>query len=164
MPRAYSGDLRRRVVAAVLEGGQSSREAVARRFVVGRSTVYRWVEVAQSEGRLEAKPMCGGPKPTIRDEGEAALRRLVSDSNHLSLAEYRDRLAEARSRRDRGGAGPSLDAGAHPETPGPDAQKREACAPPSRTKPRSPRRERHGGAKRPPSRPSVWSSSMRAVR
>jgi transposase len=38
MPRAYSGDLRRRVVAAVLEGGQS-RKAVARRFVVGRSTV-----------------------------------------------------------------------------------------------------------------------------
>jgi transposase len=94
MPRAYSGDLRRRVVAAVLEGGQS-REAVARRFLVGRSTVYRWVGVAQSEGRLKAKPMCGGPKPTIRDEGEAALRRLVADRNHLSLAEYRDRLAEA---------------------------------------------------------------------
>jgi transposase len=94
MPRAYSGDLRRRVVAAVLESGQS-REAVARRFLVGRSTVYRWVEVAQSEGRLEAKPMGGGPKPTIRDEGQAALRRLVADHHHLSLAEYRDRLAEA---------------------------------------------------------------------
>jgi transposase len=94
MPRAYSGDLRRRVVAAVLDGGQS-REVVARRFAVGRSTVYRWIDVAQSEGRLEAKPMCGGPKPTIRDDGEAALRKLVADDNHLSLAEYRDRLAEA---------------------------------------------------------------------
>jgi transposase len=93
MPRAYSGDLRRRVVAAVLESGQS-REAVARRFAVGRSTVYRWVAVAQSEGRLAVKPMCGGLKPTIRNEGEAALRRLVADYNHLSLAEYRDRLAE----------------------------------------------------------------------
>jgi transposase len=94
MPRAYSGDLRRRVVAAALEDGQS-REAVARRFAVGRSTVYRWVEVAQNEGRLAAKPMRGGAKPTIRDEGEAALRKLVTDHNHLSLAEYRDRLSEA---------------------------------------------------------------------
>jgi transposase len=93
MPRAYSADLRGRVVAAVLDGGQS-REAVARRFLVGRSTVYRWVETARSEGRLEAKPMHGGPPPTIRDEGEAALRRLVTGDNQLTLAEYRDRLAE----------------------------------------------------------------------
>jgi transposase len=93
MPRPYSGDLRRRVVAAVLEGGQP-RGSVARRFAVGRSTVYRWVEAAREEGRLEAKPMCGGPKPTIRGEGEDALKQLVATDNHLTLAEYRDRLAE----------------------------------------------------------------------
>ena len=93
MPKPYSGDLRCRVVAAVLDGGQS-RGSVARRFLVGRSTVYRWVEAAQSEGRLVARPMCGGPPPTIRDDGEAALRRLVSGDNQLTLAEYRDRLAE----------------------------------------------------------------------
>ena len=93
MPRPYSSDLRRRVVAAALDGGQS-REAVAVRFAVGRSSVYRWVEAAQSEGRLEAKPMRGGPRPAIRDDGEATLRRLVAADNHLSLAEYRDRLAE----------------------------------------------------------------------
>lgn len=92
MPKSYSGDLRRRVVAAV-EGGQS-REAVARRFAVGRSSVYRWVETARGEGRLEAKPMQGGPKPVIREDAEAALRRLVLASNHLTLAEYRDRLAD----------------------------------------------------------------------
>jgi transposase len=51
MPRPYSGDLRRRVVAAVVEEGQS-RGSVARRFAVGRSTVYRWVETAREEGRL----------------------------------------------------------------------------------------------------------------
>jgi transposase len=92
MPRPYSGDLRRRVVAAVLEGGQP-RGSVARRFAVGRSTVYRWVEAAREEGRLEAKPRCGGPKPTIRGEGEDALKQLVATDNHLTLAEYRDRLA-----------------------------------------------------------------------
>jgi transposase len=92
MPRAYAGDLRRRVVAAALNEGQSC-EAVARRFAVGRSTVYRWVEAARTEGRLEAKPMHGGPKPTIRETSEATLRRLVEADNHLTLREYRDRLA-----------------------------------------------------------------------
>jgi transposase len=93
MPGPYSGDLRRRVVAAALEGGQSRDEA-ARRFAVGRSSVCRWVETAQAEGRLEAKPMRGGPKPTIRDEVLAALKRLVKAENPLTLAACRDRLAE----------------------------------------------------------------------
>ena len=52
------------------------------------------VEAALSEGRLEAKPMRGGPRPTIREEALAALRRLVNDTNHLTLSEYRDRLAD----------------------------------------------------------------------
>jgi transposase len=91
MPGPYSGDLRRRVLAA-LDGGHPAG-AVARRFVVGRSTVYRWLGAARGEGRLEAKPMRGGPQPAIRDESEAALRRLVAGDNHLTLAEYRDRLA-----------------------------------------------------------------------
>jgi transposase len=100
MPRSYAGDLRRRGVAAVLDGGQA-RHAVARRFAVGRSSVHRWVAVARGEGRREAKPVgrrcrsTGGPRPTIRDAGEVALRRWVEAGNHLTLAEYRDRLAEA---------------------------------------------------------------------
>lgn len=92
MPRPYSGDLRRRVVAAVVEEDQP-RGSVARRFAVGRSTVYRWVETAQIEGRLEAKPMRGGPKPAIGEESAAALGRLVEAHNQLSLVEYRDQLA-----------------------------------------------------------------------
>jgi transposase len=93
MPRAYSADLRRRVVAAALEGGQS-RGTVARRFAVGRSSVDRWVETAEAEGRMEARPMRGGPRPIIRDEIEAALKDMVKSANHLTLAEYRDRLAD----------------------------------------------------------------------
>jgi len=93
MPRAYSADLRRRVVAAAQEGGQS-RGTVARRFAVGRSSVDRWVETAEIEGRMEAKPMRGGPRPMIRDEIEAALKDMVKSANHLTLAEYRDRLAD----------------------------------------------------------------------
>ena len=47
MAGAYSTDLRSRVLAAV-EAGESP-EAAARRFAVGRSTVYRWVAAARDE-------------------------------------------------------------------------------------------------------------------
>ena len=92
MPGSYSKDLRRRAVAAVLERGERP-DAVARLFEVGRSTVYRWVGAARDEGRFEAKPSPGGPKPVIRDEAEAALVRLVAADNDRTLAEYTDRLA-----------------------------------------------------------------------
>jgi len=38
--------------------------------------------------------MRGGPRPAILGDSEAALKRLVAAENQLSLAEYRDRLAE----------------------------------------------------------------------
>jgi transposase len=91
MPGSYSTDLRARVLAAV-EAGESP-EAVAHRFMVGRSTVYRWVSAARDEGRRTAKPMIGGPQAVTRDEVEAALRRMLEADNHLTLAECRDRLA-----------------------------------------------------------------------
>jgi transposase len=92
MAGAYSTDLRSRVLAAV-EAGESP-EAAARRFAVGRSTAYRWVTAARDEGRREAKPMGCGPEPAITGVAEAALRRLLAGTNHLTLAECRDRLAE----------------------------------------------------------------------
>jgi transposase len=91
MPRAYSDDLRWRVLVAV-EAGLPA-QAVAERFAVGLATVYRWRRQAAQEGRRSAKPMQGGPKPVIRDEIRAALERLVEMDNHLTLAEYADALA-----------------------------------------------------------------------
>ena len=92
MAGAYSTDLRSRVLAA-LEAGESP-DAAARRFAVGRSTAYRWVTAARDEGRREAKPMGGGPEPAITGPAEAALLRMLAGTNHLTLAECRDRLAE----------------------------------------------------------------------
>jgi len=91
MPGSYSTDLRERVLVAV-EAGESA-ETVAERFLVGRSSVYRWVTAARDEGRRAPKRIGGGPKPIIRDEIEAALRRLLEENNHLTLEECRDRLA-----------------------------------------------------------------------
>ena len=91
MPGSYSTDLRERVLVAV-EAGEPV-DAVAERFVVGRSSVYRWIAAVCDEGRRAAKRQGGGPKPIIRDDIEAALRRLLEADNHLTLAECRDRLA-----------------------------------------------------------------------
>ena len=93
MAGAYSTELRSRVLAAV-EAGEAP-EAAARRFAVGRSTAYRWAAAARHEGRRAAKRMGGGPKPVIAGEVETALRRVLETDNHLTLAECRDRLAEA---------------------------------------------------------------------
>jgi transposase len=90
LPGSYSTDLRERVLMAV-EAGEPV-DAVAERFMVGRSSVYRWIAAAR-EGRRAPKRMGGGPKPIIRDEIEAVLRRLLEANNHLTLEECRDRLA-----------------------------------------------------------------------
>src|ERR671926_48792 len=80
MAGAYSTDLRSRVLAAV-EAGESP-EAAARRVAVGRSTVYRWLAAARAEGRRVAKRLGGGPPPVIRDEAEAALRRMLAGGDN----------------------------------------------------------------------------------
>ena len=95
MAGAYSTDLRSRVLAAIEVG--ESPDVAARRFAVGRSTAYRWVAAARDEGRREAKPMGGGPEPAITGAAEAALRRMLDQTKHLTLAECRDRLAERTS-------------------------------------------------------------------
>ena len=91
MPGAYSTDLRERVLVAV-EAGEPA-DAVAEEFMIGRSSVYRWIAAARDEGRRAAKPMGGGPEPIISDEIAAVLRRLLEANNHLTLVECRDRLA-----------------------------------------------------------------------
>src|SRR3954453_4912268 len=93
LPGSYSTDLRERVLVAV-EAGEPA-DVVAEQFVVGRSSVYRWIAAARDEGRRAPKRIGGGPKPIIRDEIEAVLCRLLEENNHLTLEECRDRLAKA---------------------------------------------------------------------
>src|SRR4051794_29941356 len=92
MAGSYSTDLRERVLAA-MEAGETP-EVAARRFTVGRSTAYRWAAAARDQGRRAAKRMGGGPKPKISGEVAAALLGVLGETNHLTLAECRDRLAE----------------------------------------------------------------------
>ena len=92
LPRPYSDDLRSRVLQACDEGERPGR--VAKRFRIGRASVYVWLKQRRAEGRCRPKKMGGGPQPVIRDAVEATLKRLVESDNHLTLAHYRDKLAD----------------------------------------------------------------------
>jgi transposase len=100
MPRAYSADLRERVLVAC-ERREGTREETARRFRVAVSTLYLWLGAARGEGRR-------APKPTARRRapvgGEAkVLAELVAEQGDATLAEYAERLA-ARAGTRRSGA------------------------------------------------------------
>lgn len=94
MPRAYSLDLRGRVVAAA-QADRDTSAALAARFAVGESTVRAWARQARTTGRVAPKPHGGGTPPKVDAAGAAVLRTLVEEQNDRTLAElgagYRER-------------------------------------------------------------------------
>jgi transposase len=97
MPRAYSADLRERVLADCEAG--LGRAAAARRYRLGERTVYRWLAEAHAEGRRAAKPHAGGPRPVVEGT-EAVLQELATGpaTRDATLAEQAE-LYEARTGR-----------------------------------------------------------------
>lgn len=88
--RAYSLDLRERIVAAV-EAGES-KVNVAKRFRVGLATVKRYVKRA-NEGRLEAEKR-PGQQPWLDALGQKALDQQVKDYPGWTLEQRADKLFE----------------------------------------------------------------------
>jgi transposase len=72
--RAYSTDLRERIVRVVAEG-RPMREA-ARRFGVSVSAVKRYVVRQQEMGSLDRSPIPGGPRKIGREQDAILLARL----------------------------------------------------------------------------------------
>ena len=72
MARAYSDDLRERVVAAVLTGGLSCHRAAAL-FDVAASTAVKWVRRFRETGAVTPGQMGGHRPRTIRGEHEVWL-------------------------------------------------------------------------------------------
>ena len=89
MARAYSEDLRGRVIAAV-EAGQSARQA-ARLFLVSPSTAIKWVQRWRRSGSFAAT-LVGGRRRSPLDHHAGYLLALVGEQPDLTLAEIRDRL------------------------------------------------------------------------
>jgi transposase len=71
MPKPYSNDLRKRLVAAV-EGGLSRHQAAAQ-FEVSPSTAVNWVKRARQTGSVEPGQMGGHRPRAIRGADEAWL-------------------------------------------------------------------------------------------
>ena len=98
MARPYSADLRERVLLAH-EHGEGGATALARRFRIGLSTLYRWLDDLHGEGRRAARPMGHGRVPLggCRWAGAAGraplggaadvLRALVAEQNDATLAD-----------------------------------------------------------------------------
>jgi transposase len=83
--RAYSTDLKERLVRAVAEG-QPMREA-ARRFDVAVTTVKRAVVQQRETGSLERKPIPGCPR-RIGEDREAILRERLEAAPDATVLEH----------------------------------------------------------------------------
>src|SRR5215468_8114415 len=90
MPRAYSGDLRVRVIGAV-EGGLSARGA-ARRLGAGESTAPAWVGRWRRTGSSEAKSQKGRGRSPLAARAPWLLALIAAEAD-LALEEIGERLA-----------------------------------------------------------------------
>ena len=83
MPRAYSGDMRQRVIEEV-ESGASRREA-AEEFEVSASTAIIWVKCFRETGRCIPKPRGGSISPL--EKHADFLLGLIAQQPDLTLDE-----------------------------------------------------------------------------
>lgn len=93
MPRAYSKDLRERVIAA-LEAGDQSQSKVARLFGVSESTVDKWWCQWRETQTVDVRPHGGGPARVLAS-CERAIRAAVRKQPDRTLAELCAEVAQA---------------------------------------------------------------------
>lgn len=93
MARAYSQDLRDRVIDAAL-AGLPARQAAAR-FGVGIATAIVWVRRARQTGERAARPQ-GQPRRSKLDPHRAFLLGLIEAKDDISLVEMQQRLERER--------------------------------------------------------------------
>jgi transposase len=83
--RAYSQDLRKRIIAAIREG--KSRKEVARLFDVSPSTVKRYIRQWREQGNLLPKPIPGRPSKKLAPL-RARLHAQLEAFPHATLEEH----------------------------------------------------------------------------
>src|ERR1700734_2993460 len=93
MARAYSQDLRERVIEAALSG-PSLRQAAAR-FHVGVSTVIGWVGRLRDSGELSARRQ-GRPRGLKLDPHKDFLLPLIEAEPDMTIEKMRERLRDDR--------------------------------------------------------------------
>ena len=90
--KAYSQDLRERVITAVKQGVQSQSE-IAETFGVSQSTVETWWRRWRTTRSVAALPH-GGGNPRALQECSAAIRAAVKQQPDITLAELCEQVAE----------------------------------------------------------------------
>ena len=92
--KAYSQDLRERVVRACDEG-RGTRQQIADLFGVSTAWVRRLLQHRRQTGSFAARPHAGGPPPKMTPDRCDRLAVLVTEQPDATLAELRDRLGAA---------------------------------------------------------------------
>lgn len=93
MARAYSQDLRDRVIDAALAGMAARQAAV--RFGVGIATAIVWVRRARESGERKARRQ-GQPRRSKLDPHRAFLLDLIEAKDDITLVEMQERLRAER--------------------------------------------------------------------
>jgi len=88
--KAYSVDLRERVVASV-ESGECNIPAAARRYKVSEPTIERWLARKRSIGTCAPLPYAGGPTRKLAS-AEAVIRAAVKAQSDATLQELCERV------------------------------------------------------------------------
>jgi transposase len=94
MSRAYSQDLRDRVIDATLKDKLSARAAAAR-FGIGIATAIVWVRRARETGVRAARPR-GQPRGSKLDAHREVILGWIAVKDDITIAEIRERLAVER--------------------------------------------------------------------
>jgi transposase len=89
--KAYSQDLRERVVRACDEGGHT-RQQIAELFGVSTSWIRRLLQRRRTTGSFAPRPHAGGPAPKMDDARRGRLVALAAQQPDATLEELRDRL------------------------------------------------------------------------
>ena len=92
MTRAYSSDLRQRVIGAVA-GGLSAR-SVAKVFAVSASSAIKWVQQWRRDGRMAASGVRGHRRAVLEPHA-AWLLDLIDAQPDITLEEIRTLLRES---------------------------------------------------------------------
>jgi transposase len=90
--KAYSQDLRERVVRACDEG-RGTRQQIADLFGVSTAWIRRLLQRRRATGSFAALPHGGGSPPKMDEERRGRLVLLVAQQPDATLEELRDRLA-----------------------------------------------------------------------
>jgi transposase len=91
MTRAYSMDLRERVVNAVLLGA-TVREA-ASQFRVAVSTVVKWTQRHRATGSVSPRKVGGHRRPVLREQAGVFIVRRIAEKPDLTVRALQAELA-----------------------------------------------------------------------